>query len=431
MSEKKYEFRNEFVIACIISIVIVLVMCYFTFSSSFLSSSVIKGTSAAESCTCAADEEPITGNLCKKEFNSDQGSPWTCEAMTGGLYSCTKPASCATVPEDDEYACFYHGEEQVWRKYGDYKDNSEYQYISNVEREDCADTGNVCGVDKKYGTWDETTCKDAGHTWDSSNSCCVCGEGYYVNSSSVCTKCESGYYCTGDRKRVQCASGKGSPEGSTKESDCTSTKVTITYKSDGGSGTMSNTECEKGKSCTIRTNSFTKSGYTFDGWNGSDDKTYSDGESITISGDLTLTAKWKKNSSGSSDTVTITYKAGGGSGSMSNTECEKNKSCTISTNSFAKSGYTFDGWSGSNNKSYSDGESITISSDLTLTAKWKANSSSSPSSDIPSSSNPSSSTNTNTNENPQTGEIAIFGMWVIAFGAICYSFWYFKKLNES
>lgn len=375
MSEKKYEFRNEFVIACIISIVIVLVMCYFTFSSSFLSTSVIKGTSAAESCTCAADEEKITGNLCRKIVDSDLGSPWTCEAMTGGSYSCTKSASCATVPEDDEYACFYHGEEQVWRKYGDYKDNSEYQYISNVKREDCADTGNVCGVDKKYGTWTETTCKNAGHTWDSSNSCCVCGAGYYVNSSSVCTKCESGYYCTGDRKRVKCGTNKSSPEGSTKESDCVSDTVTVTYKSGGGSGTMSSTKCVKNEECTISSNAFKKTNYTFSGWSGSDSKEYKDGETITISSNLTLTAKWEKNPSSSTPS--------------SSTPSSSRPSSSTPTSSKTSS---------STNSKTSSSSSISYD---------------------------------NTNDNPQTGEIAIFGMWVIAFGAICYSFWYFKKLNEN
>lgn len=379
MSENKYKFNNGFLISCIVCIIVILVLCYFTFSSSFLSSLVIKGTSAAESCVCGEGEELITGNLCKKDSTSDLGDPWDCEELSGGVFSCTKEASCTTVPNDDEYACFYGpGEGQYWKKYGDYKSNSDYQYIANVKREDCKDEGNVCGVDEKYGTWNESSCTNAGHTWDSSNSCCVCGAGYYVNSSSVCTKCEAGYYCTGNRERLQCESGKTSLEGATKESDCTSDKVSVTYNANGGSGTMGSSECIKSKSCTIKKNTFTKSGYSFDGWTGNDNKTYTDGQTITISSDLTLTAKWKKNNNGSSSPSS----SSSSSSSVSSSSSPSSSSSSVS---------------------------------------------SSPSSSL----SPSSSSGNEVNDNPQTGEIAIFGVWVIALGAICYSFWYFRKANEN
>ena len=54
--------------------------------------------------------------------------------------------------------------------------------------------------------------------------------------------------------------------------------------------------------------------------------------------------------------------------------------------------------------------------------------SSRPSSNRPSSSRPSSGGNVT--ENPQTSQIAIFVVWVVAIAAICYSVYYFKKVKE-
>ena len=67
----------------------------------------------------------------------------------------------------------------------------------------------------------------------------------------------------------------------------------ITYDSNGGSGSMSNTH---GHYVTIANNNFTNSGYIFNGWNTAADgsgTSYDAGEEIELTADLTLYAQWK------------------------------------------------------------------------------------------------------------------------------------------
>ncbi|MBR5677923.1 MAG: InlB B-repeat-containing protein [Paludibacteraceae bacterium] len=67
----------------------------------------------------------------------------------------------------------------------------------------------------------------------------------------------------------------------------------ITYDSNGGSGSMSNTH---GHYVTIANNNFTNSGYIFNGWNTAADGSgisYDAGEEIELTANLTLYAQWK------------------------------------------------------------------------------------------------------------------------------------------
>ena len=73
---------------------------------------------------------------------------------------------------------------------------------------------------------------------------------------------------------------------------------TISYASNGGSGSMSNTTCTVGSSCTLRSNTFTRSGYEFLGWatTSTGAPVYDNAESVTnlTSGGKTVTlyAAW-------------------------------------------------------------------------------------------------------------------------------------------
>ena len=83
----------------------------------------------------------------------------------------------------------------------------------------------------------------------------------------------------------------------------------VSYKNNGGTGTMSNSTYTKGVSQALRKNTFTRTGYAFNGWNTKADGTgnkYTDGQSISISSDLTLYAQWKINK------VNIKYNTNGG-----------------------------------------------------------------------------------------------------------------------
>ena len=84
---------------------------------------------------------------------------------------------------------------------------------------------------------------------------------------------------------------------------------TVTYFANGGVGATI-TQAYLGESVTLRANSFTREGYTFSGWS-TEEKgggtTYTDGQTVTLSEDITLYAQWRSNSSGGGGSSGTTY----------------------------------------------------------------------------------------------------------------------------
>lgn len=81
---------------------------------------------------------------------------------------------------------------------------------------------------------------------------------------------------------------------------------TVTYNANGGSGTMTdqNSPYAYGVTATVLTNGFTRSGYTFTGWNTQADgkgTSCKAGDIIDVTGNIILYAQWGKNSSGRDD----------------------------------------------------------------------------------------------------------------------------------
>ncbi len=79
----------------------------------------------------------------------------------------------------------------------------------------------------------------------------------------------------------------------------------VAYNANGGAGTMAPEFCAYGSEKTLTANAFTRSGYSFAGWNTAADgngTAYADKATVTISGDLTLYAQWELNK------YTITFK---------------------------------------------------------------------------------------------------------------------------
>ncbi len=72
------------------------------------------------------------------------------------------------------------------------------------------------------------------------------------------------------------------------------------------------------------------------------------------------------------DRYTVSYHANGGEGSMEAQISDGGTTITLTANAFAKPGYSFAGWatSASGNVEYTDGASITPTSDITLYAIW-------------------------------------------------------------
>lgn len=80
--------------------------------------------------------------------------------------------------------------------------------------------------------------------------------------------------------------------------------VNVTFNANGGSGEMDVETVEQNVASKLSKNVFTRTGYTFDGWNTKADGTgtsYTDEQSVAFGKDVTLYAKWKANK------YTITY----------------------------------------------------------------------------------------------------------------------------
>ena len=146
---------------------------------------------------------------------------------------------------------------------------------------------------------------------------------------------------------------------------------TITYNSNGGSGTMSPTTKYYGESVTLRANTFTRTGYRFSGWatSSTGSVVYDDQDTYTANASDTLYAVWTR------ITYTITYNSNGGSGTMSSTTKYYGTSVTLRANAFTRTGYHFVGWALSSTGSvvYDNQDTYTTNASDTLYAKWTAN----------------------------------------------------------
>ena len=69
---------------------------------------------------------------------------------------------------------------------------------------------------------------------------------------------------------------------------------TLTFNSNGGSGSMTSQTCQFDANCKIKNNTFTKAGYAFAGWSTSSNGSvvYTDGATVKDIGNTTLYAKW-------------------------------------------------------------------------------------------------------------------------------------------
>ena len=102
-----------------------------------------------------------------------------------------------------------------------------------------------------------------------------------------------------------------------------------------------------------------RTGYTFVGWKDGEN-VYRAGETITVTGDMTLTAVWEAR------TFTVTYVLLNGE-----TRAETvNYGQKVTLGEELRIGYTFVGWKDGENV-YRAGETITVTGDMTLTAEWK------------------------------------------------------------
>ena len=145
---------------------------------------------------------------------------------------------------------------------------------------------------------------------------------------------------------------------------------TVTFDANGGTGTMEAQTFTEGEAQALTRNAFTYDGYTFSGWNtvqSGSGASYTDGQTITATADLTLYAQWKSN------TAIVTFNANGGSGEMAPQTFTIGTPQVLSANSFTWENHEFIGWNISANgteMSCFDVQEITIYEDVTLYAQW-------------------------------------------------------------
>ena len=145
-----------------------------------------------------------------------------------------------------------------------------------------------------------------------------------------------------------------------------------TFNSNGGSGTMANQSA--GVPTNLATNTFTRTGYSFAGWNTEEDGSgtpYADGASFDFSGDTPLYAQWTRDLSGPR---IVTFDPNGGSGTMP--EVTSGAAGPLPTNTLTRDGYTFAGWNTQEDGTgtqYADGATFDFGSDETLFAQWIEN----------------------------------------------------------
>ena len=164
----------------------------------------------------------------------------------------------------------------------------------------------------------------------------------------------------------------------------TANSYTVGFNANGGDGTMTNQSFTYDVVQALSANAFTRTGYTFTGWNTTADGTgtsYEDGTEVSnlssaVGGEVTLYAQWTANS------YTVGFNANGGAGTMTNQSFTYDVVQALSTNAFTRTGYTFTGWNTATDgtgTSYSDKQEVSnlssaVGGEVTLYAQWTASS---------------------------------------------------------
>ena len=154
----------------------------------------------------------------------------------------------------------------------------------------------------------------------------------------------------------------------------------VTFEANGGTGTMAPQIFTDGESQALTKNSFTRENYAFTNWSVMKDgsgTTYNDGETITVTFNMTLYAQWKYTNTTPGpepiDSVIITFDANGGTGEMPPMSFVPGETHILTTNAFTKENYWFTGWNTATDGSgavYADSQEITTEEDITLYAQW-------------------------------------------------------------
>ena len=143
-------------------------------------------------------------------------------------------------------------------------------------------------------------------------------------------------------------------------------QYTVTFNTDGGSGSVTAITGNAGTQITLPTYSGTKSGYTnAQKWiiNGTE---YNQGATYTLNANVTAKAKWTQNAA----QYTITFDTDGGSGTISSMTRDAGTQITLPTYRGTKTGYTNEQKWIIDGTEYNQGATYTLNDNVTATAKW-------------------------------------------------------------
>lgn len=247
----------------------------------------------------------------------------------------------------------YCDNRKIWVEY--FYDRQEYTISYNAN----GGTGAPSSQTKVYGydlILNDTAPTRSGYTF----------KGWGTSSSSTSASYQPGGTYTANTSRTLYAIW---------ESNAPKT-YTVSYNANGGTGAPSSQTKTHNVALTLRTNTPTRSGYTFKGWATSSAATsasYSAGGSFTINANTTLYAVWQEDAP---ITYTVSYIANGGLGAPASQIKYKDETLTISSTKPTRSGYTFLGWSTSSTAVYPlyySGGSYTVNASATLYAVWSYN----------------------------------------------------------
>ncbi|MSZ87021.1 MAG: hypothetical protein F2718_05100, partial [Actinobacteria bacterium] len=152
----------------------------------------------------------------------------------------------------------------------------------------------------------------------------------------------------------------------------------ITFNSNGGTGTMADSAIVAGTAKNLSANTFTRTGYSFQGWTTNADgsgTTYTNSQSVTLYANTTIYAKWLGNS------YTLTFgNTPGTTGSRDPCGCAPAQAFTggtpfsITPNVWYRTGYIFAGWSllSGNGQSivYAEGATVTLYANTNIVTQW-------------------------------------------------------------
>ncbi len=148
--------------------------------------------------------------------------------------------------------------------------------------------------------------------------------------------------------------------------------VTVSFDSNGGTGTMADETELYGTASALTTNTFTETGETFTGWDTNSDGTsgtaYADGASYPFTAGTILYAQW------AAVPVTVSFDSNGGTGTMADETELYGTASALTTNTFTETGETFTGWDtnsdGTSGTAYADGASYPFTAGTILYAQW-------------------------------------------------------------